>query len=279
MTILASVNNKSVMPGITPISDVPDAPIIGTATAVSDVSATVAYTAATTGGTGSTFTATSTPGSVTATGSSPITVTGLTGSTAYTFTVRSSNSTGASPLSAASNSITTLESTKYDSIQTVTLSSAQNVVTFSSIPSTYKHLQVRYLARTSRAEGAEDLMMQFNSDTGSNYSFHYFLGTGSGTPAVSGAGTQTFMYIPSVPASTAIANSFGAGIVDILDYANTDKYKTMRVLGGEERNGSGTISFESGSWRNTNAISTVTLKTINSNNFVQHSSFALYGIK
>jgi hypothetical protein len=169
--------------------------------------------------------------------------------------------------------------TDYESIQTITLGSAQASIDFTSIPSTYKHLQVRYIARTSRVAGSEDLIMQFNSDTGSNYSFHYLLGTGSGTPPAGGAGSQTFMYIPEATGSTAASSIFGAGVVDILDYSNTNKYKTMRVLGGVDRNGSGTVAFESGSWQNTNAISTVTLKTVSSNNFVQYSSFALYGIK
>lgn len=92
---------------VTEISDVPDAPTIGTATATGETTATVTYTAAATGGTATTFTATSTPGSITGTGSSPITVSGLTGGTAYTFTVRGSNSTGTSPESAASNLTTT----------------------------------------------------------------------------------------------------------------------------------------------------------------------------
>jgi hypothetical protein len=93
------------MAGNTPISDVPDAPTIGTATGGTE-SATVTYTAAATGGAVTTFTATSTPGSLTGTGASPITVSGLTGGTAYTFTVSGANSTGTSPASAASNSVT-----------------------------------------------------------------------------------------------------------------------------------------------------------------------------
>lgn len=93
------------MAGNTPIADVPDAPTIGTATAGTG-SATVTYTAAATGGAVTTFTATSTPGSVTGTGASPITVSGLTSGTAYTFTVSGANSTGTSPASAASNSVT-----------------------------------------------------------------------------------------------------------------------------------------------------------------------------
>jgi hypothetical protein len=85
----------------------PEAPTIGAATATGSTTATVAYTAATKGAAGTTFTATSTPSSITGTGASPITVSGLTGSTSYTFTVKATNANGDSPQSSASNSITT----------------------------------------------------------------------------------------------------------------------------------------------------------------------------
>jgi hypothetical protein len=112
VTITNRVSLKSVMAGVTPIADVPDAPTIGAATnvgtsrAFNNGSATVAYTAAPTGGTATTFTATSTPGSFTGTGTSPITVTGLQSATSYTFTVTPTNSTATGPASAASSSIT-----------------------------------------------------------------------------------------------------------------------------------------------------------------------------
>ena len=94
------------------ISDVPDAPTIGTATnvgtsrAYNNGSATVAFTAPVTGGTPTSYTATSSPGGFTGTGSSPITVTGLQSNTAYTFTVTGTNATATGPASSASGSIT-----------------------------------------------------------------------------------------------------------------------------------------------------------------------------
>jgi hypothetical protein len=85
---------------------VPQAPTIGTATG-GNASATVAYTANATGGAAvSTFTATSTPSSITGTGASPITVSGLSNGTAYTFKVKATNASGVSLESAASNSVT-----------------------------------------------------------------------------------------------------------------------------------------------------------------------------
>lgn len=84
----------------------PNAPTIGTATA-GNASATVAFTPAATGDPATSFTATSTPGSITGTGAaSPITVSGLTNGTAYTFTVHGTNTAGNSAESASSNSVT-----------------------------------------------------------------------------------------------------------------------------------------------------------------------------
>lgn len=85
---------------------VPQAPTIGSATA-GNASATVTYTAGATGGAAiSTFTATSSPSSITGTGASPITVSGLSNGTAYTFTVTATNTNGTSTASSATGSVT-----------------------------------------------------------------------------------------------------------------------------------------------------------------------------
>lgn len=99
--------------GLWPSFTVPGAPTIGTATATGFSTATVAFTApANNGGTPITsYTATSSPGGITGTlnqaGSGTITVTGLSASTSYTFTVVATNAVGTGLASAASNSITT----------------------------------------------------------------------------------------------------------------------------------------------------------------------------
>jgi hypothetical protein len=138
VTITNRVSLKSVMAGVTPIADVPDAPTIGAATnvgtsrAFNNGSATVAYTAAPTGGTATTFTATSTPGSFTGTGTSPITVTGLQSATSYTFTVTPTNSTATGPASAASSSITATTVPQAPTIGTATLTGTTASVTFTA---------------------------------------------------------------------------------------------------------------------------------------------------
>jgi hypothetical protein len=167
----------------------------------------------------------------------------------------------------------------YESIQTVTVGSGgQASVTFSSIPSTYSHLQIRYIARTSRADITDWIEINFNSDTGNNYSYHLLRGNGSITLAV-GDTSVSHSEIGTSVAQTGGSNMFGVGVVDILDYANTNKNKTVRSLSGEDRNGAGLIYLYSGLWMNTNAINTIILTPGAGANFSQYSSFALYGCK
>jgi hypothetical protein len=278
MANIKRANASSITKAGVAIADVPDAPTIGAvADLVTGTSVSVAYTAAVTGGAVTTFTATSTPGSLTGTGASPITVTGLTSGTAYTFKVKGTNSTATGPESAASASVTPVfpPLSAYDSIATTTVSTPVSSVSFSSIPSTYKHLQLRFLAGSATTN--QDVFATFNGDsTSANYSLHYLYGGGSG--AAAGGSTINAGHISAGFVDTS-GTGFGVGIVDILDYADTNKYKTTRTLTGYDANGSGACILYSGLWKSTSAITSITLVINNSRNFIQYSSFALYGIK
>jgi hypothetical protein len=265
---------KSLIAGITPVASVP---VIGEATAVTFSTASVTFTAPGAYA-GSTYTATSSPGGLTGTSaSSPITVSGLSGDTAYTFTVTATNATGTSGPSAASNSITTptefVPESGYDALATVTLASSASTVTFAGIPSGYKHLQIRIMNLSSSAES--DIVMRFNADSGANYSQHAIYGGGSGTPGSYGTINSTYASAGLTGGTTYPSVS----IIDILDYANTNKFKTTRSLSGDDTNGAGYIFYYSGNWRSTNAITSITLTHFQSANFNQNSSFALHGVK
>jgi len=151
-------------------------------------------------------------------------------------------------------------------------------ISFTSIPATYKHLQVRAIARTARTEPNDYIYLRFNSDSGNNYAWHDLEGDGSTAAAQATASTAQIFTLFTTTANSG-ASMFGAGIIDILDYANTNKYKTVRTLSGNDRNGSGYVVFGSGLWQNTNAVSTITLTNHGATTFNQYSEFALYGIK
>jgi hypothetical protein len=88
------------------------------------------------------------------------------------------------------------------------------------------------------------------------------------------------MNIQRVASDNLSANIFSGFVIDILDYANTNKYKTIRYLSGYDANGSGRVGLGSGSWRSTSAVTSITLQGLEySSNYKQYSSFALYGIK
>jgi hypothetical protein len=168
--------------------------------------------------------------------------------------------------------VSSVAAPSFESIATAAGTGASATITFTSIPSTYKHLQIRAIARTASGTGA---YLQYNSDTGSNYTRHYL--EGNGTTVAAGAGTSQTKIDYLAAISNASTN--GINIVDILDYANTSKYKTTRIMQGFDTNGTGQAGLGSGLWMSTSAISTITITTSNGANFATTTQFALYGIK
>lgn len=366
----------------TAIPDVPDAPTIGTATnvgtsrAYNNGAATVTVTAAATGGTPSSYTATSSPGGFTGTGTSPITVTGLQSATSYTFTVSGTNSTATGPVSSASNSITATTVPQAPTIGTFTdggtgttgtlsftagatggssitaykystdgstyttasgttsplsltgltagtytftlkatntngdsaassgvsgtvlvpgafesIASASpagtNTVTFSSIPSTYQHLQVRIVGNND-FNSAVPIDMLFRPN-GVSASFSYAGAStrinNSGT-ATSGrretTGSTDIRFPNFLPTPLATSGNVSIAVIDIHDYATTNKLKTFSIMASQADPASNAyyyMDFRGATmYLNTNAITSLTFTTLQ-NNFNTGTSFALYGIK
>jgi hypothetical protein len=165
----------------------------------------------------------------------------------------------------------------YESIATTVVGSGGATISFTSIPSTFKHLQLRAIARGADS-GSSRLEMRVNSDSGSNYAFHYMYGNGSSTFADAYA-NQPQMLFNRISGAGSLANVFGAQIMDILDYANTNKFKTFRALTAFDENGSGEMQVNSGLWRSTSAINAISITAEGGANLAQYSHFALYGIK
>jgi len=181
------------------------------------------------------YTVTSSPGGITATGMSPIQISGLSPQTSYTFTAQAVAPFGVSAASSASSSVSMYNG--MTALATVTLGSSASSITFSSIPSGYSHLQIRYFARGTTTNRSESVLWQMNGySTNGNYTRHSLWGEG-GT-ASSGADTNSNGGLLQMPSGGTASNIFGVGIIDVLDYANTNKNKTIRTIGGYDSNGS-----------------------------------------
>jgi hypothetical protein len=258
---------------------VPQAPTIGTATDLgTGTSVSVAFTGNATGGKAvSTYTATSSPSSITgSSASSPITVSGLTAGTAYTFTVTATNANGTSTASAASNSVTPAVPTSFDSIAS-SVPSGTGTVTFSSIPQTYKSLQLRMYCRHTGA-GQRNINLTLNNVTTASYSQHSVEGF-SGTVWVSGVGVSNSniqLVTYANPPTTAVVGA----IIDLVDYTSTSKLKTIKSTTGvgDSANTLTGISSASSLFNSTAAISTITV-TATSTTFNTGTVIALYGIR
>ena len=169
----------------------------------------------------------------------------------------------------------------FDSLATVTVPSGGVAsVTFAGIPSTYKHLQIRGIGRSTRAINIEAAWIYFNNDTStSTYVVHGLSGDGASASAYAVVPTAGGIQSGLIPGSTATASSFGGFVIDILDYTNTTKNTTVRSLTGTDLNGSGIMRLISGLWLNTAAINSIKLDTQGGGNFTEYTQFSLYGIK
>jgi hypothetical protein len=136
-----------------------------------------------------------------------------------------------------------------------------STITFSGIPLTYTHLQLRMIGL-----GESDPTITVNSTSPTKG--HHLVGTGTTVSSVS-------IYGQYLDYAYAFSTSYpSVGVLDFLDYADTNKNKTLRYLYGQDRNGTGEVLLGSKFWNSTSAISSITITaTIN-----QYSSFALYGV-
>lgn len=166
----------------------------------------------------------------------------------------------------------------YELIETVTVGSggaaSVSFTGLSAYSSTYEHLQIRMVVRTTRTDPSDNIRLRFNGDsTLNNYRFHRL--NGDGSTVGSGTGTNSFIETYRAAGSTATANAFGASVVDILDAYSTSKNKVIRNLAGLPTEPS--VWLSSGLWLNTAAITQIDLTSLNS--FAQYSRFSIYGLK
>ena len=169
----------------------------------------------------------------------------------------------------------------FDLLETQVLGSAAASVTFSSLStyaSSYQHLQLRVTARTSRADTGDDIILRFNNDsTVANYRYHALYGTGS-VAGSENAQVATGARFMQATGANFTASAFNAGVCDILDPFETTKNKTIRTLSGVPGSYD-RIWLASNLWANTSAVTSITLVSGFSANFVTGSRFSIYGLK
>jgi hypothetical protein len=161
----------------------------------------------------------------------------------------------------------------YELISTAYGTGSSGVLQFSSIPQTYKHLQIRMVAKSSSTDVHGTLI--FNGGGGTAYAYHNLAGNGSAVS--SGAGTtQTSIRLTQAISNSTTANAYTATVVDILDYSSTSKNTTVRALNGKV-DATNWIVLNSGLWADTSAITSLNINI--SGNYTTASRFSLYGIK
>jgi hypothetical protein len=162
----------------------------------------------------------------------------------------------------------------YNSIATLSGTGSSGTISFTSIPSNYKHLQFKI---HSISTGAADwVFTRFNNDTtAANYRQHRLWGDGGGGAfSQTNSGQASIMY-NFIGGSTTDPST---GVMDILDYANTGKNKTTNTFFGWDINGGGQVNFISGLYMSTSAINRVDF-ILQSSSFATSTRISLYGIK
>jgi hypothetical protein len=170
---------------------------------------------------------------------------------------------------------TAISNNSYESIATAIVGAGgATSVSFTSIPQTYTHLEVR--ATMLNASNFYTVKLRFNSDTGANYptsqlvSFNATSFSGSGPDADTGA---------MIGIGARNVTSYSSAIVaKIYEYSKTNLYKRWVGQGGVDGNGTGQTKVSYGYWANQNAITNIYCYADGST-MNEYTQFALYGIK
>jgi hypothetical protein len=148
---------------------------------------------------------------------------------------------------------------------------------FTSIPSTYTHLQLRMYVRSTANAATAIGSLQFNNDQSTtSYNGNGITADGA-TISNTTQGANTYITLPPMPANTATASIYGFQLIDILDYTSTTKSKTIKIASGFDANGSGNAFIGGALWYNTPAA----IHTINfgiTTGWASGTRFDLYGI-
>jgi hypothetical protein len=157
----------------------------------------------------------------------------------------------------------------YEPISTQTLSTNASTITFSSISNSYTDLILVINATTDTANA---LQMQFNGDTGSNYSNTSVVGNGTTATSARSTSQSVYYYGGWI---TGFGTTGGNAIIQIQSYAKTTTFKTAITRFNAVATETEAIV---GMWRNTSAITSIVLSASGGAVYQTGSTFTLYGI-
>ena len=160
-------------------------------------------------------------------------------------------------------------------IASTTLGSAGSI-SFSLIPQTFTHLQARLFVREASTSGSSGVTWWWNSQPSGIAAYHLVQGDGSSATSTSAVSASNLI-CNGIPGTSATSGIYSCFIIDILDYTNTSKNKTAKIMGGYDANGSGVVSLQSGLIQSTSAVSSLYFQSYYSN-LAAGSRIDLYGI-
>lgn len=170
----------------------------------------------------------------------------------------------------------------FERIETVSIvGSSTSSLTFSNLNTytQYRHLQIRFTARSTGTLFTGFMQMRANADSAANYATHFLRGNGTNV-ASNGFTGETRFFSLHLPNASDTANIFAAGVIDVLDFASANKNTTVRMLSalddGDVSNVP-TVRLSSGLWNNTAAVTSLTIFMENA--FTAGSRFSLYGVR
>jgi hypothetical protein len=165
----------------------------------------------------------------------------------------------------------------FDLLETTTLTTSASSVTFSGLDaySDYKHLQIRAVVRGSTLIRVA-LQANFNGDTSGNYTLHLLSGNGSSVTSEGYTGL-TYAEMGQFPGG-GVADSWGANIVDILDFSSSTKKTTTRTQAGWHASSDPRTQLESALWNDTSAVTSIAL-TPGAGQFVAGTRISMIGIR
>jgi hypothetical protein len=169
----------------------------------------------------------------------------------------------------------------YELIETKLLTTTTSSITFSNLgdyAADYKHLQVRWTARSSSGNTFQDTLVRMNGAT-SGYASHYLNANGGGISSENQISSSRIYIFGGAIGGGAGSGNFGMAVMDILDSYTTSKNKTVRILAGRVVGGQMGIHIGSGFLNSTSAISSVEVYPDGGHSWVSGCRFSIYGVK